>query len=67
MNFTRLSKVGIAEIAQTMGLPKSTIAGLIAALKINGYLELHPQIRKYFSGFKLVEQVGELLDQLDIC
>jgi DNA-binding IclR family transcriptional regulator len=59
--------LGIAEISQTIGLPKSTIAGLIAALEINGYLEQHSQFQKYGSGFKLVEHLGVLLEQFDIC
>ena len=61
-----VSELGITEIAQAMGSPKSTAAGLTATLEINGYLEQNPQNRKYRLGFKLAERAGVLLEQFDI-
>lgn len=57
---------GVTEIALSMGLPKSTVAGLIYTLEQNGYLEQNPQNRKYRLGYKLAERTGILLQQYDL-
>ena len=58
--------LGITEIAETMGLHKSTAAGLVYTLEYNGYLGQDAETRKYGLGFKLVERASTLLDQLDV-
>ncbi len=58
--------LGITEIAETLGLHKSTAAGLVYTLEHNGYLDQDPETRKYHLGFKLVERASTLLDQIDV-
>lgn len=58
--------LGITEIAETLGLHKSTAAGLVYTLEHNGYLGQDPETRKYGLGFKLVERASTLLDQIDV-
>jgi IclR family KDG regulon transcriptional repressor len=60
------AELGITEIAETLGLHKSTAAGLVYTLEHNGYLSQDPETRKYGLGFKLVERASTLLDQLDV-
>lgn len=60
------SQLGITEIAETMGLHKSTAAGLVYTLEYNGYLGQDSETRKYGLGFKLVERASTLLDQIDV-
>jgi DNA-binding IclR family transcriptional regulator len=60
------SELGVTEIAEKLGMHKSTAAGLIYTLEHNGYLEQEPETRKYHLGFKLVERAFTLLDQIDI-
>ncbi len=62
----RIPELGTTEIALSMDLPKSTVAGLIATLEQNGYLEQNPENRKYRLGFKLAERAGVLLGQFDL-
>jgi DNA-binding IclR family transcriptional regulator len=59
-------ELGITDIAERLGLHKSTAAGLIYTLEHNGYLDQDPETRKYRLGFKLVERAFTLLDQIDI-
>lgn len=58
--------LGITEIAEKLGLHKSTAAGLVYTLEHNRYLEQDPETRKYSLGFKLVERASTLLDQFDV-
>jgi IclR family KDG regulon transcriptional repressor len=58
------AELGITEIAETLGLHKSTAAGLVYTLEYNGYLGQDPESRKYSLGFKLVERASVLLDQI---
>jgi IclR family KDG regulon transcriptional repressor len=58
--------LGITEIAETLGLHKSTAAGLVYTLEYNGYLAQDSETRKYGLGFKLVERASVLLDQIDV-
>ena len=46
-------ELGTTEIAKALNLPKSTVAGLIYTLEINGYLDRNPKNRKYRLGYKL--------------
>jgi IclR family KDG regulon transcriptional repressor len=60
------AELGITEIAEALGLHKSTAAGLVYTLEHNGYLDQHAENRKYKLGFKLVERAFTLLDQVDV-
>ena len=60
------AELGITEIAETLGLHKSTAAGLVYTLEYNGYLGQDSENRKYGLGFKLVERASTLLDQIDV-
>ena len=60
------AELGNAEIARAMGLPKSTVAGLVQTLEANDLLEQNPANRKYRLGFKLVEYGSILLNQIDL-
>lgn len=59
-------ELGTTEIAEALEMPKSTAAGLIYTLKINGCLEQNSQSRKYRLGFKLVELSNTLLNQIGL-
>ena len=59
-------ELGITEIAEKLGLHKSTAAGLVYTLEHNAYLHQDPETRKYSLGFKLVERASTLLDQFDV-
>jgi IclR family transcriptional regulator, KDG regulon repressor len=63
---TQVVELGTSEIARSLDLPKSTIAGLVHTLVLNGYLSQRPETRKYHLGFKLVERAGVLLSQFDL-
>ena len=62
----QMVELGITEIAETLGLHKSTAAGLVYTLEHNGYLDQDPETRKYRLGFKLVERASTRLDQIDV-
>jgi len=62
----QIAELGITEIAEALGLHKSTAAGLVYTLEHNGYLDQEPETRKYRLGFKLVERSSTLLDQIDV-
>lgn len=59
-------ELGTTEIADLLGLHKSTAAGLIYTLERNGFLAQNPATRKYHLGFRLVELGSLVLGQLDI-
>lgn len=60
------SELGTTEIAKVLDMPKSTVAGLIHTLEVNGYLDQDAENRKYSLGLKLVERSSMLLNQLDL-
>lgn len=59
-------ELGTTEIAEALEMPKSTAAGLIYTLKVNGCLEQNLESRKYRLGFKLVELSNTLLNQIGL-
>jgi IclR family transcriptional regulator, KDG regulon repressor len=59
-------EMGTTEIARALGLPKSTIAGLVHTLEANNLLEQNTVTRKYRLGVKLVEFGSLLLNQIDL-
>lgn len=62
----RTPELGTTEIARSLGLPKSTVAGIIFTLAENGYLDQDPGTRKYRLGFKLLERANIFLSQFDL-
>lgn len=62
----RRFELGTTEIARALGLPKSTIAGLVQTLEANSLLEQNGVTRKYHLGLKLVEYGSLLLNQIDL-
>lgn len=59
-------ELGTTEIAKALDMPKSTAAGIIHTLDLNGYLNQNRNNRKYRLGIKLVERGSILLSQLDL-
>ena len=59
-------ELGVTDIARTLDIPKSTVAGHIFTLEHNDYLEKNTLTRKYRLGFKLAERAGVFLDQFDL-
>ena len=59
-------ELGITEIAQTLGIHKSTASGLVYTLETGGYLEQNPENRKYRLGLKLMERASVVIKQLEI-
>lgn len=59
-------ELGTTEIAKALEIPKSTAAGIIHTLDLNGYLDQNQKNRKYRLGIKLVERGSVLLSQLDL-
>ena len=60
------AELGMTEIAQSLNMPKGTVAGLVYTLDQNNYLDQNPITRKYRLGFKLAERAGILLSQFDL-
>lgn len=59
-------ELGTTEIAKALDMPKSTAAGIIHTLDMNGYLNQNRNNRKYRLGIKLMERGSMLLSQLDL-
>lgn len=59
-------ELGTTEIAQALGLHKSTVSTLVATLAANGYLEQNSATRKYLLGLKILERSAVLLARMDI-
>jgi len=59
-------ELGNSDIADLLGLPKGTVAGLVYTLKANNYLSQNPANKKYRLGLKLTERAAVLLNQLDL-
>ncbi len=59
-------ELGMTDIAEALRLHKSTVAGLMATLEVNGYLDQNPLTRKYRLGLKLVERAFIALNQLEV-
>jgi DNA-binding IclR family transcriptional regulator len=62
----RHAELGTTEIASALGLPKTTVAGLVMTLEANGYLDQNRHTRKYRLGSKLVERAFLFLSQFDL-
>lgn len=58
--------VGVTEIAQQVGLHKSSISRLLATLEAEGWVEQDPATRKYQLGLGLIAIAGPLLANLNV-
>lgn len=58
--------VGVTEIAQQVGLHKSSISRLLATLESEGWVEQDPTTRKYQLGLGLIAIAGPLLANLNV-
>lgn len=62
----RTPELGTTEIAEAVGLHKSTASGLIHTLAVKDYLTQNPRTRKYSLGLKLVERSSVVLHHIEI-
>ncbi|MGC8781159.1 MAG: IclR family transcriptional regulator [Anaerolineae bacterium] len=62
----RTAELGTTEIAEAVGLHKSTAASLIYTLAAKGYLAQNPRTRKYSLGLKLIERSAVVLHHLEV-
>lgn len=60
------TELGPTEVGRALDLAKSTAAGLISTLEVNGYLQQNPDTRKYRLGYKLAERAGVYLAQFEL-
>lgn len=58
--------VGVTEIAQHVGLHKSSVSRLLATLESEGWVEQEPATRKYQLGLGLIAIAGPLLANLNV-
>ena len=68
LNFFSLSRssVGIGEMSDLLGVPRSTVHGLVRTLVEEGFLRQDPETRKYMLGYKIYEQGSILASSLVI-
>jgi|Deesub1362B_J571_1020462.scaffolds.fasta_scaffold12811_3 DNA-binding IclR family transcriptional regulator len=59
-------RLGISEISREMGLPKTTVHGLVTTLCKRGFLHRDPDTRKYELGLKLYELGAVLASCLEV-
>ncbi|MBS4211283.1 MULTISPECIES: IclR family transcriptional regulator [Neobacillus] len=58
--------LGVTELAEKLGLNKSSIFRILATLASHGYIEQDPDTKKYKLGYKYLELSAKLLDSIDI-
>jgi len=58
--------VGVTEIAQQVGLHKSSVSRLLTTLESEGWVEQEPTTRKYQLGLGLIAIAGPLLANLNV-
>ncbi|WP_232699544.1 IclR family transcriptional regulator [Brevibacillus daliensis] len=58
--FTDATELGLSEIANRIGLHKSTVHRLLAALEVKGFLQRNSQTEKYRLGFRVWELSANL-------
>ena len=59
-------EAGVTEVAQALGVHKSTASRLLATMESGGYVARNDVTGKYFLGMRVVELAKTKLDQLDI-
>ncbi len=60
------SDLGVTDLSQRLGLPKSTVHRLLTALEQGGLVEQDPETEKYRLGVKLVRLAGRVLMRMDL-
>jgi len=59
-------EIGIRELAQKIGMPKSTVHRYLVALKQDGLVELNPNTSRYHLGLELVAIAVTALRNMDV-
>jgi DNA-binding IclR family transcriptional regulator len=59
-------ELGVTELSQRLGLPKSTVYRLLASLQQEGIVDQDPETEKYRLGIELVNLAGLVLKQMDV-
>jgi len=57
---------GVTEIAQKLGIHKSTVHALLTTLKEEGYVIFDPSTKKYFLGYKPLDLAGRVQYRRDL-
>ncbi|HEY68214.1 MAG TPA: IclR family transcriptional regulator [Thermoflexia bacterium] len=60
------SDLGVTDLSQRLGLPKSTVHRLLTALERGGLVEQNPTTEKYRLGVDLVRLAGRVLMRMDL-
>nr|HID13806.1 IclR family transcriptional regulator [Anaerolineae bacterium] len=60
------SDLGVTDLSQRLGLPKSTVHRLLTALERGGLVEQDPETGKYRLGVDLVRLAGVVLKRMDL-
>lgn len=63
---TRKEGIGVTELAEKLGLNKSSIFRILATLLSHGFIEQVPETKKYKLGYIYLELSTRLLDSIDI-
>ncbi len=59
-------QLGVTELSNRLGLHKSTVHRLLAALEKGGLVERDPRSRKYSLGIRLIELAGTMLNSRNL-
>lgn len=63
---TRKAGIGVTELAEKLGLNKSSIFRILATLTAHGFIEQDEETKKYKLGYIYLELSTKLLDSIDI-
>lgn len=58
--------MGVTELANQIGLNKSSIFRLLETLVVHGFIEQNPETKKYKLGYQFLELSTKLLESIDI-
>lgn len=62
----RTTELGVADVAERLGVHRSTATRLLAALERNGFVELDPATGRYRLGLRLVTLAGLVLNRFPV-
>ncbi len=63
---SRKDGIGVTELAEMLGLNKSSIFRILATLTAKGFIEQNPETKKYKLGYIYLELSTKLLESIDI-
>lgn len=63
---SRKDGIGVTELAEMLGLNKSSIFRILATLAAHGFIEQNPETKKYKLGYMYLELSTKLLESIDI-